>query len=252
MTTLVTGGTGTLGRQVVRRLVESGHEVRVASRSARPEGNRHPFEWARVDYRTGEGLASALSGARTVVHCATSFLGKEVALAEAVSSAARRAGCSHLVYISIVGVDRIPLGYYRTKRDAEEVFAGSGVGWSVLRATQFHDLCARVMALLARSPVVPCPRGMRVQPIDVRDVAVRLAAIAEGEPVGRAADIGGPEVFTFRELALAYLAAKGRRGKLVSVGVPGATAKAYRAGHNLVPGEPYGRITFRSFLDQPG
>ncbi|MQA83352.1 MAG: amidohydrolase family protein [Streptosporangiales bacterium] len=110
----VTGGTGALGRVVVAQLLAAGHEVRVASRRTVPVEPRPPYGWATADLLTGEGVAAAFSGTGVVVHCATTMRGaKEVTATRAVVEAVRRAGLSHLVYVSIVGVDRVPFGYYR-------------------------------------------------------------------------------------------------------------------------------------------
>ncbi|MGQ4444495.1 SDR family oxidoreductase, partial [Streptomyces violaceoruber] len=148
-TILVTGGTGTLGRLVTERLRTDGHEVRVLSRHSEPYA---------VDLREGgSGLDAALTGVDTVVHCATTQRGGDERSAANLIAAARRAGATHLVYISIVGVDRVPLGYYRSKYAVEKLVAESGIGWTVLRATQFHDLVVQMLRALAKLPVVVLP-----------------------------------------------------------------------------------------------
>ncbi|GAA5011928.1 SDR family oxidoreductase [Streptomyces hyderabadensis] len=239
-TILVTGGTGTLGRLVVERLRAGGHEVRVLSRRSRPYA---------VDLREGgSALDAALAGADTVVHCATTQRGGDERSAANLIAAARRAGVSHLVYISIVGVDRVPLGYYRSKLAVEQLVAESGLGWTVLRATQFHDLVAQVLRTLARLPVVVLPAHARDQPVEVAEVADRLAALAEGAPAGRMPDVGGPEVRTFESLARAYLDATGRRRAVVNVPLAGKTYRAFRAGGHLAPGHAVGKGTFEEYL----
>ena len=185
---LVTGGTGTLGSRVVDRLRADGRQVRVLSRSGR-RGT------VRGDLSTGENLGAALRGADTIVHCAsnpvkarqTDVAGTLLLLQEAAKS-----GVSHVVFISIVGVDRNPyFPYYRVKLDAERVIERSAVPWTILRATQFHDLVLMALRFLDRLPaVMPIPRGFRLQPIDVGEVASRLIALAE--PAGRVPDVGGP------------------------------------------------------------
>jgi uncharacterized protein YbjT (DUF2867 family) len=96
------------------------------------------------------------------------------------------------VYVSIVGVDRIPYGYYRAKLATETVVEESGLPWTILRATQFHDLIRRIAGVLAKSPVVPVPAGVRFQPVDVHEVAARVVELATGTPAGRVDDMGGP------------------------------------------------------------
>ncbi|WP_042420515.1 SDR family oxidoreductase [Streptacidiphilus anmyonensis] len=248
---VVTGGTGVLGRAVVARLSTEGRAVRVVSRRPRPGSGAEAYEWATADLRSGVGAVEALRGARAVVHCASGFRrGEEEALARTVVAAAREAETPpHLVYVSIVGVDRIPFGYYQAKLAAEQVFAASGLPYTVQRATQFHDLLRALFAFSAKAPLAPVP-ALRFQPIDVRDVAARLGELALAAPVdGRAPDIGGPRVRDARELARVYLLATGRgRRPLLPVAVPGRVFGAFRAGGNLVPGEPYGRIGFEEYL----
>ncbi|MEV0697620.1 NAD(P)H-binding protein [Saccharopolyspora sp. NPDC050389] len=243
---LVTGGTGTLGRAVVRRLLDAGHEVRVLSRGPRPGNVQHG--WATGDLRTGAGIDAATSEVDAIVHCATTLGRKDVAATQRLIDAARRNGVPHLVYISIVGVDRVPLPYYRAKLEAEERVTKSGLPWTILRTTQFHDLIVRITSAQRRSPVVATLAGASFQPIDVRDVAERLAELAAGEPAGRVADMGGPEVRSHRDLARAYLNSTGRRRILLPVRLPVAAFDGYRRGGHLAPDHAVGRITFDDFL----
>ncbi|MFF8833059.1 SDR family oxidoreductase [Streptomyces sp. NPDC015131] len=241
-TILVTGGTGTLGRHVTELLRGGGHEVRVLSRRTPPYA---------VDLREGgPGLDAALAGADTVVHCASTPRGGDERAAENLIAAARRAGTAHLVYISIVGVDRVPFPYYRAKLAVERLVEESGLGWTVLRATQFHDLLVMLFQALAKPPVMPLPAGVRDQPVEVTEVAARLAGLAGGAPAGRVADLGGPEVRTLRELADAYLRASGRRRRVVSVPLAGRSYRAFRAGGHLAPEHAVGRGTFEEFLQR--
>ncbi|MFC8173494.1 SDR family oxidoreductase [Streptomyces sp. NPDC013012] len=239
-TILVTGGTGTLGRLVAERLREDGAEVRVLSRHARPYA---------VDLREGgTGLDAAVEGVDTVVHCATTLRGGDDRAARHLVGASRRAGVRHLVHISIVGVDRVPLGYYRTKLAVEKTIEGSGLGWTVLRTTQFHDLVVEFLRNAARVPVVPLPAGVSDQPIEVAEVAARLAELAAGEPAGRVPDMGGPEVRPLAELARAYLEAIGQHRRLVNVPLAGKAYRGFRAGGHLTPERAVGRVTFEEFL----
>ncbi|MFF5406178.1 SDR family oxidoreductase [Streptomyces misionensis] len=239
-TILVTGGTGTLGRRVTERLRSDGHEVRALSRHARPYD---------VDLRRGgPALDAALTGVPTVVHCASSPRGGDEEAAERLIAAARRAGVGHLVYISIVGVDRVPFGYYRTKFAVERRIERSGLGFTILRTTRFHDLLASLFTSLATSPVLPLPAGVADQPVEVAEVADRLAELALAAPAGRVADLGGPEVRPLDSLARSFLRATGRRRRVVNVPLAGGTYRAFRAGGHLVPDRAVGRGTFEEYL----
>ncbi|MFC5637450.1 SDR family oxidoreductase [Streptomyces bullii] len=239
-TMLVTGGTGTLGRLVTERLRADGHDVRVLSRHTRPYA---------VDLREGgAALDAAVRGVETIVHCASTPRGGDERAAGHLIEAARRAGVGHLVYISIVGVDRVPLGYYRTKLAVERLIEESGLGWTVLRTTQFHDLPVTLFRTLSKLPVLLLPAGVRDQPVEVAEVADRLAELATGGPAGRVEDMGGPEVRTLESLARAYLRATGRRRVVASVPLWGAAYRGFRDGGHLTPERATGKGTFEEYL----
>jgi uncharacterized protein YbjT (DUF2867 family) len=238
-TIVVTGGTGTLGRVVVELLEADGHDVRVVSRKS--------STWP-IDLRTGEGLEAALTDAEVVVHCASTQTGGDVEAARHLVAAAKATGVRHVVYISIVGVDVIPLGYYRAKLAAERVIEESGVGWTVLRTTQFHDLVATLFGALAKVPLVMPVPSVRFQPVEVREVAARLADLAVAEPAGRLPDFGGPEARPGVDLGRAYLAARGRKRRIVPFRLPGRMFGALRRGGGLAPEHAEGKGTFEDFL----
>ena len=250
-TVLVTGGTGLLGRRVCRTLSADGHSVRVLSRTA--SGPPIPgAETAIGDLSTGAGLLRAVEGTTAIVHCASDPRNPravDVAGTERLLEVAQGAGRPHVVYISIVGVDRIPMKYYAAKLAAEEAIARSGLPWTVLRATQFHPFVLQLLDRLTAFPVVPVPRGWRVQPVDVDEVARRLVDAVASGPAGRLPDLGGPEAFPVVDLVRDRLRESPRRRPVLELPVPGAAAAALRAGANLVPGNPGGGRTWQEFLD---
>jgi uncharacterized protein YbjT (DUF2867 family) len=248
---LVTGGSGTLGRAVVRRLLDGGEQVRALSRRPRPA--RGAETWHTGDLATGEGLAEAVRDVDVIVHCATDVRrpARDLTGTANLISAAHASGSPRLVYISIVGIDRVPLPYYKRKLAVEGIVERSGLPWTTLRATQFHDLARAILSLAAKLPVMPVLAGMSLQPVDVTDVAERLAQLAAAPAAGRVADMGGPQVRPMKDLARAYLTAAGKRRPIAGVRLPGAIARAYREGHHLTPEHPDGRITFEEFLSKP-
>jgi uncharacterized protein YbjT (DUF2867 family) len=256
MTTLilVTGGTGTLGKLVVPRLREAGAKVRVLSRQAREAGG--DVEFVRGDLDTGAGIDAAVAGAEVIVHCAGAQKG-DGDKARTLVQAASRAGTRHLVNVSVVGADRIPqdsgldramFGYFGSKLAAEQVVAGSGLPWTTLRATQFHDLLLMVARAMSRLPVVPVAAGMRFQPVDAGEVADRLVELALGSPAGLAPDIAGPRVYPMADLVRSYLRAVGKRRPLLPVRLPGKAAAAVRAGANLANERGGAHVTWEEFL----
>jgi uncharacterized protein YbjT (DUF2867 family) len=247
---LVTGGSGVLGRDVVRQLLAAGNEVRVLSRRPGRADDPAAAEWTVGDLRTGAGLDGALRGARVVVHCASNPRRprQDLVAARHLIAAARRAGSPHLMYISIVGVDRVPYGYYQVKLEVERLIEQSGLPWTVLRATQFHDLLCYIFQWAARLPVLMLPAGVGFQPVDTADVAVWLAMLATGEPAGHADDFGGPLVQPAGELARAWLQAVGLRRPLWPVRLPGRLFHGYADGGHLTPAQADGRVTYADFL----
>jgi len=251
---LVTGGTGTLGRQVVPRLRDAGCTVRVLSRNAHEAADG--IEYVTGDLLKNEGIEAAVDEAGIIVHCAGGRKGDDEATRN-LAKAASRAGARHLVYISVVGADRVPVvsaadramfGYFGMKLAAERAITGSGVPWTTLRAAQFHDLSLLVAEQMAKLPVIPVPAGVRFQPVDTGEVAARLAELALDAPAGLVPDMAGPEVHTMAGLLREYLRARGKRRPLVPVWVPGKAARAVRAGANLAPDRAVGHRTWADFL----
>ena len=248
---LITGGTGVLGREVAPRLAAAGHTVRVMSRrAATAEGV--PTEWAQAQIETGEGLAEAVAGVDAIVHAASSPFRRtrevDVEGTRRLLEAAKAAGVSHFVYISIVGIDRIPLPYYKHKLAAERLIEESGVPYSIQRAPQFFTLLDDVLRNLLRFPVGVYPAGFKFQPIDPGEVAERIVQQVGAGPGGRLPEIAGPEVRTAGELARVWLKARGKRRLLLPLPLFGKVAAGYRAGRNCAPDSKYGRITWAEWL----
>jgi uncharacterized protein YbjT (DUF2867 family) len=252
---LVTGGTGTLGRRVVRRLQDTGCDLRVLSRSG--HAAKDGTEFVTGDLATGEGIEPAVDGVETIVHLAGSAKGDEDKTRNLVRAASSQTRLPHLVYISVVGAERIPIdsrvdramfGYFASKRAAEEVIEDCGLPWTTLRATQFHEGMLAVARQMVKLPMLPVPVGFRFQPVEADEVAARLVELTLGEPAGLVPDIGGPWVYGAAELLRSYLRATKRRRLIVPVWLPGKAAREFRAGANLVPEQAVGHRTWEEFL----
>jgi uncharacterized protein YbjT (DUF2867 family) len=241
MTILLTGGTGRLGRHVAETLRARSLDHRILSR--RP-GDGHVV----ADLATGDGLAAALDGVDTVVHLATSRskdIGQTRRLLDATAATVPGA---HLIFVSIVGVDRIPFGYYRDKVASEQAIETSGVPFTIIRVTQFHGFVTEALDAQRHLPVT---LGLPVsaQTIHMPEVAERLADLVESGPSGRVADLGGPEQLTFREYAELWQKKRGIRRPIWTLHLPGRVVAAFRAGHHM-PGLPgAGHVTYREYLE---
>lgn len=242
---LVTGGTGTLGVQVVAMLREAGSEVRVLSRHAHAPDDL--VEYVAVDLRGGDGLDAALRGVRTVLHLAGSSKDDDVTTRNLVEAAVRAGGVEHFVFISVIGADAVPIGYFVRKAKAERIVAESGIPYSILRAAQFHELALMTVRAIAKGPVLLAIKAVRCQPVSSREVAARLVELALGAPAGRVPDLAGPRVYTLEELQRGYLKAVDKRRMRLPIRVPGKIGKVYRAGANL-SFEETGRESWEDFL----
>lgn len=243
MKVAVAGGTGRLGRLVVRTLSEHGDEPSVLARSC------------GVDLTTGAGLDAALAGCDAVVdvtNITTTRTSKAVAFFDGVTrhllAGAQHAGVRHAVTVSIVGVDTIDFGYYLGKRRQEEMLAAGPVPWTLLRATQFHEFAGQLVERAGLGPVVAVP-AMLSRPVAAADVAAHVVRLVHGAPQEVALPIAGPERFPMTEMVRRYLEATGQRRVVVPFRIPGAAGTAMATG-GLIPGDPLerGTATFQEYL----
>jgi uncharacterized protein YbjT (DUF2867 family) len=239
----VVGGTGTVGRHIASALALQGEDVRVLSRHT-----EHP-----VDLTTGAGLEEALAGCQVVIDASN---GPASAKARAVLvdgsrrllEAGTRAGVKHHVCLSIVGIDHVPMAYYRVKVEQESVVEAADLPWTIVRATQFHDLLGGMLGAAGRWRILPATRA-RFQPVDTREVAEAVVAAALVEPLRGRRTVAGPEVHDLRALARMWRETTGRRAILVPMAVPGKLARALNEGR-LTCADPdvRGTRTFAAWL----
>jgi uncharacterized protein YbjT (DUF2867 family) len=151
--------------------------------------------------------------------------------------------------VSIVGCDRLPIGYYGVKTKQEDVVVGGPLPWTIVRATQFHELVAGFFRTAARYGVVPAFRGV-LQPIAATDAARAVADVAVGEPRRGRVEVAGPAVVPIGDLAATWRRAAGRRALLVPLPVPGRVGRALRDGW-LTAARPdaRGTITFATWAE---
>lgn len=236
-TVLITGATGRLGTKAVRVLAEAGHEPRPFSRRA------------GGDLATGEGLAEALDGVTWVLHAAsdsdTRDGANDVEATRRLLEAAR--GVEHLLYLSIVGVDRIPYRYYGNKLACERLVAASGIPFTILRATQFHELGENVLREKERRWLsVIYPFDFKVQLVAALEVAERAAELLSGPPRREVAEFGGPQIMTVREAVDTWRDLRGSL-RVLPLPYPGKVSAAFRAGLNTTE-HADGRQTWREFV----
>jgi uncharacterized protein YbjT (DUF2867 family) len=252
MKVLVTGGTGALGRDVVKVLRESGHVARVMSRKP-GTGD----DWVQGDVASGAGLEAAVLGIDAIIHAAsattdwTKLKATDIVGTRRLLAMAREARVRHFVYISIVGMEGIQYPYYRAKLAAETVVRENLVPWSILRATQFHTLMETFLNAFTKLPgLAAVPYKWQFQPVDPHDVANRLVNIVTKKPAGVLPDFGGPEVRDFRSIAVSWLAARKLNKRMVNLWVPLAFSRQFASGKLLCPAHKDGVITFEQYLEK--
>ena len=256
----VAGGTGQVGKEVVRLASAAGHTVISLSRHVPPPGSAKYHDgvtYLAGDVTTGEGLATALAGADVVIDCLEGQLGKaRKKFADGgarLLALAHRAGVGRAVVLSIINCDKSTYSYYASKAAKERKYSESPLETVVVRATQFHGLVAAIFAAGAKVRLIPVFRGASFQTISPVDVAVALldAALESASPERhRLRTVVGPELLTMRQMAESWKRVTGTRGRILEVPLPGAMGAFLRAGNNLIPGRKDGKETFVSWLEK--
>ena len=259
MTTVsVFGGTGFLGRRLVRRLAADGVTVRVAVRH--PDRARSILGAAglervtvfRADVRDQASVAAAVAGADAVVNAVSAYVEKGAVTfeavheqgAETVAREASAAGVARLVLVSGIGADpESGSPYIRARGRGELMVQRTFPGATIVRPGAMFgpgDALFGTLAEISRLlPVLPLIGGgrTRLQPVYVEDVAEAIARVlAEPGTAGRTYEIAGPGVYTLRELVRIALRLIGRRRLLVPV--PFAVAKVQARLFKLLPSPP--------------
>lgn len=224
MRVAVIGGSGTAGSYAVEALRDQGHSVRVVSRRG------------GVDVGTGEGLDAALADVEVVVDALNTTSRRRsvardffVGAARRVQAAAEAQGVQHVVLLSILGIDRVRgFGYYDAKLAQERAAAAGAVPVTVLRASQFHEFPAQLLARQRLGPVAVLPR-MPSQPVAARTVGEHLARLAAQQP-GGLVELAGPQVHDVADLARRLLRTRPERLSVLAVAPPGKAFRDMRHG----------------------
>jgi uncharacterized protein YbjT (DUF2867 family) len=215
----VAGATGVVGAPLTALLLTRGHQV---VRLSRADG---------VDLVSGDGLPGALDGVEVLVDVASvsttsakasaAFFGT---VTQRLLDAEAQSGVGHHIALSIVGADVVRGAYYAGKVVQEQLIREGPVPWTILRATQFHEFARQIAERGRMGPLITCP-VVATQPIAVQEVAVALADLAEGPPVGHVPDLAGPEQESLVDMVRAYGVATGISTPVVPVTLPGADAR---------------------------
>jgi uncharacterized protein YbjT (DUF2867 family) len=198
---VVAGGTGQIGRKVVRRLEASGHEVIAAARAT------------GVNVATGRGLDAVLAGADVVIDVSNSGYFEAVEMQRFFESAGttllaaeRRHRVRHHVTLSAVGSDHLDSGYFRAKKMQESLVDASGIPFTIVRSTPFYEHLYKVVDQGGEGDTLRLP-PVPLQPVAGEDVAQALVQAAFAAPSNEIVEIAGPDAYLLPAIAEVILTA---------------------------------------------
>jgi uncharacterized protein YbjT (DUF2867 family) len=246
MKIVVIGGSGLIGKKLVNKLREKGHEVVAASPST------------GVNTVTREGLAPALAGAQVVVDVANAPDWEDNAVLKFFETSGRNllateatAGVGHHVALSVVGTDRLlASGYFRAKMAQENLIKASPIPYTIVRATQFYEFVGGIAQFATEGQTVRVPPVL-MQPIAADDIAAVLADVAIASPLNDTFELAGPEPIRQDDLVRQFLKATGDARTVIT----DPQALYYGIAVNdqsLIPGDNprLGTIRFEDWLKQ--
>lgn len=255
----VFGGSGFVGRYVVRALARRGYRVRVATRRPHLAGDLKvmgvvgQIQLVQANVRVESSVDRAVEGADAVINLVgvlsesgrQTFTRLHTAGAKAVAAAANRAGVARLIHVSAIGADAgSDSRYARSKAEGEAAVAKAFKGATIMRPSIIfgaEDGFFNRFAAMARFvPALPLIGGgkTKFQPVFVGDVAEAIAnAIASPNTMGQVYELGGPKVYTFKDLMSYLLDTVDRQRFLVPVPYPVATVMG-------MGGEMFGALPF--------
>lgn len=232
---LITGGTGLLGRALVHALESSKISFVIGSRNQPVTENLKPH-WKKLNLATGEGLDECLENVDTIFHLASATkpfnAATDVEGTRQMLEAGKLSGVKHMIYVSIVGIDKVPISYYKIKLAAEQVVKEAGIDYTILRVTQFHDFLDNVIGKTLKYPVTFMPKAIKYQPVSLAVVVDKLMDIYENGPTNDTLEIGGPEVMTMGKAAEYWLKAQNKKRWILNVPI----TFAGKLGKNLAEG----------------
>jgi uncharacterized protein YbjT (DUF2867 family) len=226
----VLGATGVIGRALVPALADRNDVVAVSRRPPATRDGR--IRWEAADATDAEAVDRVLGGidvAYYLVHSLgeTDFETRDRQAALTVAASAERAGLAQIVYLGGLGDERSNLSaHLRSRQETGKLLASGAVPVTTLRAAMVvgsgSAAFETIVALVDRLPAMLCPRWVSTptQPIAIGDVVAYLRGVCGLESaLGRAFDVGGPEVMTYREMIERVARLRGRRLSIVEVPV---------------------------------
>jgi uncharacterized protein YbjT (DUF2867 family) len=250
---LITGGTGKLGQELSKQLINKGFEITILSSQPDPciQYYSHICFGNLTDISS---LKNAVDNSDIIIHCASNPKNSKEVDVEGTKNLLKLSNqkqLKHFIYISIVGVDKSKFPYYQSKLKVEKLIQESKLPCSILRATQFHNMVLdRFIKPFDKTAILKIPQKMQFQSVAIEDVANKLVSLSIGKHTNTIETIGGPEIYAIEEMAQIYLDVLNRKDNIEPELYDEEIYKLFRSGINLCPDYPFGKITWKDFLLQ--
>ncbi len=245
---LVTGATGTLGKELCKALVKNNIPFKGSSRNP-TNGN-----FVKVNLDTGEGLDEALRDCDTVIHLASNSSNRNAApdsvTTNTLAERCKTIELKHFIYVSIVGIDKMDTPYYKEKLKSEEIAKQSGLPYTILRTTQFHEFAETLLDRYVKRPIGFLIKSMKFQSIETTAVANKVLQIYQTGPSGSILNQGGPEILTAGKMAKLLFKARGETSFIIPVPVKGKLPLAFKNGYNTCTKCSDSSVTWREYLER--
>ncbi|MEM1122889.1 MAG: ankyrin repeat domain-containing protein [Bacteroidota bacterium] len=241
----ITGHTGLLGQSVIRALEAKNWPITVGSR--KQPLSRGNLGWQHFDL-DDRNTPQHLNGCDTLLHLATNTDPKadsDIRGCKQLLSVARKENIQKIIYISIVGVDQVPLKYFKNKQRVEQLIQSSGIPYSILRATQFHAFFEQEVKKHLHKSFIIIP-DLLYQPIATKVVAQKLIDLCQQPPINDITEIGGPTTISYRAAIQHYLTLNNQHKKVFSIPnfLLGKLGKALTTAHKV-----RGGVTWYDYLE---
>lgn len=250
---LITGGTGNLGKVIVDLLGKTGSGVFVLTSQDGLQDSQN-IRFIKGDLTDKDSLVDLKNQFDIIIHCASNALNSEaidINGSRNLLDTVIYGKPEHFIYISIAGVDKSSFKYYQNKNRVENFIKESGIPYTIIRATQFHDLVLqRIIKPIAgvNGKKLLIPQNLRFQSIDKKDVAQKVYEVTGQNPENEIICIGGPEILSLEKMIDIYLTLLNRDEITESIPPYNELQKIFTTGINLCPENKYGTITWSDYL----
>lgn len=246
---LVTGGTGFLGNAVCDLFDQHNISYTIATHRRVCMKDNRIF----MDLASGEGIEDAVRGKKVILHLASdkthpaNDIKGTRALLDKLQYLEQD---THLIYISIVGVDKLRLPYFKEKWQVEKDIMQSGQLYSILRATQFHKYIEQILHQFLKWPAAILPKQVLIQPVNVAPVAAALFLMSQNPATCKTENLGGKQVLSLADAATIWLKHRNRKKLIFNFPLVGAAGKNLKAGALTCEDQPGTGITWGEWLNR--